>query len=180
MDEKKWRPVHLICMEELSESLTLVSKLSHWAEVYSAGGIVPPEDILGLIKTFSNAISKINREAEMPDLKSTVQQAIDNLNQQIEEAAENPEEKPATHKRRATSSSLEKMGMEGIDAVFDDICENCSILKVCSESSAKCEALNVICIVAVNISMDALAAINTPLYLENLKKAIITIKKMRT
>ena len=85
MAEKKWKPVHEVCIMQLSVVPISAEKLLHWAEVYSDVAIVPLEAIPRLMRIFQTAKVELNTRVELWEVDSAVELAIANLNVQLEE-----------------------------------------------------------------------------------------------
>jgi hypothetical protein len=84
-------------------------------------------------------------------------------------------------KQKKEPSSLgrifNKLGAEGFDAAFTAVCEGCALQEACKKSVAKCHALNVIAVMAMNISCEPFAAVDAPVYIEKLEEAVKSIKR---
>jgi len=78
-------------------------------------------------------------------------------------------------------SSLEKtfnkLGAWGLDATLAEICDRCPQSEMCKKGIIVCNAMSVICHMAMNITLDSLAPINGQVFLGKLKKATADVKR---
>lgn len=82
-NEKKWKPIHEICIAQLSGSCVYAGYLQHWAEIYADGAIAPPKSIPDLINAFQHAENILEGQIKIHAVASAIVRLNEQLNERV-------------------------------------------------------------------------------------------------